>query len=175
MPKTEAVRPTGGRAREAVFNILSHFAFGDKSNVVLDAAVLDLFCGSGAMGFEALSRGASKAMMIDVDSAAISAARKSAVKLGEFDNAIFQQADCSGLPKARAKYNLVFIDPPYGKGLVKPCLEKLISGGWLEDGAIIVVEQGEKEKLPEVQGYKLLDERRYGVSKVTLLQAGAEF
>lgn len=165
------LRPTTGMAREAIFNILAHGNFGaDESNILDGCRVLDLFCGCGALAAEAISRGAERAVLIDMDSAHLELARGNIDRLGEGGKAAFIRADSSNPPMAQVKCNLVFVDPPYNQGLVEKSLKNIIAAGWVESGAIIIVESGKMEEFTFPEQFTILDSRIYSASKVTFLR-----
>jgi 16S rRNA (guanine966-N2)-methyltransferase len=169
-PPGDAIRPTSDRARQSLFNILEHGAPAKSGLVIRDATVLDVFCGTGALGLEALSRGAAKAILVDSDAAAITLARANAMALGEIANVSLRQLDATRPGPAKEAATLAFLDPPYGKGLATPALAALAAQGWLAPGAIVVVETATKEDLALPPGFAPLDERRYGKAKLLLLQ-----
>lgn len=175
MPKElgAEVRPTSDFAREAVFNILQHGKFFGTSGCIAEREVLDLFCGTGALGLEALSRGARHVTFVDSSRASVAAARRNAEKMGESQNVDFIQLDASKLGRSRRSYNLVFIDPPYFKGLVLPSIQCLCNGGWLGEGAVVVIEHDNKEafEMPEMLAaqFVLVDSRRYGRASIDVL------
>jgi 16S rRNA (guanine966-N2)-methyltransferase len=173
-PPDATVRPTSDRARESLFNILEHgkLAHGGLSPV-RGAQVLDAFCGTGALGLEALSRGAAFATFIDTSAAALRLAQANARKLGETATTRFLQADVTRPPRAGAPCTLAFLDPPYGEGLAAPTLAALAAAGWLADDAIVVVESATRDDLLPPAGFTKVDERRYGKAKLTLLVFGA--
>lgn len=165
-------RPTSERVREAVFNKLAH---GVPEFEIDGITVLDLFCGSGALGLEALSRGAGFAVFADVSQAALKAARQNAATAGFARQILTLRLDVSRLaPPPRAAHcpaGLCFLDPPYGKDLLQPALLGLASKGWLSDGAVIVAERGgEEQDLAPPRPYELLDEREYGRTRVAFLR-----
>ncbi|MGZ3402555.1 MAG: 16S rRNA (guanine(966)-N(2))-methyltransferase RsmD [Phenylobacterium sp.] len=166
-PDGEATRPTSDRARQAIFNILEHAAW---STGVRDARVIDLFAGSGALGFEALSRGASFCLFVETDAAARGAIRENVEALGQFGTTRVHRRDATDLgdrPGADGPaFDLAFLDPPYFKGLGEVALEKLASGGWLAPGAIVVFERGASEPEVSVAGFEPLDVRDYGAACV---------
>lgn len=168
-PKGRDTRPTAARAREALFNILAHGAFGDGSP--LDGAVvLDAFAGTGAFAFEALSRGAAAATLLDTDRAALAAAKANAQALKEQDAAAILARDAAKPGRADRAHTLVFLDPPYGKGLAAAALAALAAGGWIADKALVVAEIGAKESLAPPEGFAALDERTYGAAKFVLMR-----
>jgi 16S rRNA (guanine966-N2)-methyltransferase len=171
-PPGDAIRPTSDRARQSLFNILEHGAPAKSGLVIRDATVLDVFCGTGALGLEALSRGAAKAILVDSDAAAITLARANAMALGEIANVSLRQLDATRPGPAKEAATLAFLDPPYGKGLATPALAALAAQGWLAPGAIVVVETATKEDLALPPGFAPLDERRYGKAKLQFLKFG---
>ncbi|MGQ0664895.1 MAG: RsmD family RNA methyltransferase [Pseudomonadota bacterium] len=172
-PADARIRPTGDRARQALFNILEHgkFAAGGVSPVT-GARVLDAFCGSGAFGLEALSRGASHAHLIDNDRAAVRLARANAATLGEGARVDAIEADALAAPPARAPCGLAFLDPPYGSGLAARALAALAAAGWLAPCALCVVELGPRDELAPPTDFALLDERRSGAARFVFLRHG---
>lgn len=169
-PAGRATRPTTDRVREAVFNILSHANWAPS---IEGARIVDLFAGSGALGLEAMSRGASFCLFVETDARARGVIRDNIESLALFGttrihrrSAIDLGARPAGLG---APFNLAFLDPPYGKGLAPRALEALTSGAWLTDDAIALVETGVDETF-NVTGWELQDERVYGGSKMRLLK-----
>jgi 16S rRNA (guanine966-N2)-methyltransferase len=177
-PQGEATRPTSDRARQAIFNILEHAAW---SNGVRDVRVIDLFAGSGALGFEALSRGAAFCLFVETDAAARGAIRDNVETLGTkgelFGRTRIHRRDATDLgPRPGSDgppFDLVLLDPPYAKGLGERALAELAGGGWLAPGAAVMFERGADEPDPVVPGFELLDARRYGAAKVVFLKAAA--
>lgn len=170
-PPGQGTRPTSDRARQAIFNILEHAPWSEG---VRDARVIDLFAGSGALGFEALSRGAAFCLFVETDEAARGAIRENVDAMGLFGRTRVHRRDATQLgqrPGADGPaFGLAFLDPPYGKGLAEIVLAKLAEGGWLAPGALAVVERGVAEAPLEVPGYALLDAREYGAAKVWFLR-----
>jgi 16S rRNA (guanine966-N2)-methyltransferase len=168
-PTGGATRPTGERAREAIFNILEHAPW---SAGVEGKRVLDLYAGSGALGLEAISRGADFALFVDTDSAARGAIRSNIEALGLFGNTRIHRRDAGDLGKRPAgldaPFDLVFLDPPYGKDLAVATLKELAAGAWLAPNAQIVLECA-AEETPRIEGFTMLDERRYGAAKAMFL------
>lgn len=165
------IRPTTGFTREAVFNILMHWRFGGESPLI-GQRVVDLFCGTGALGFEALSRGAAHVTFIDQNPKAQELVRKTATNFGETPNTALVRSDSTRVPRAAQPCRLAFIDPPYGQGLAEKGLLSLLEGGWLAPDAVIVIEQEKKASLTPPAGFTLLDERTYGISKISILTRG---
>jgi len=175
-PAGDTTRPTSDRARQAIFNILEHAPWSDG---VRDRRVIDLFAGSGALGFEALSRGASFCLFVETDEAARGAIRDNVDNLGGlFGKTRVHRRSATDLgvrPGADGPaFDLAFLDPPYAKRLGEQALEKLAAGAWLAEGAIVVFERGSTEPAFEVPGYEALDARDYGAARVHFLRfAGA--
>lgn len=159
------LRPTGDRVREAIFNLLINGGYG---NPVAGARVLDLFAGTGALGLEALSRGAATLTLIDDGPTARTLIAKNiAICRTE---ATHLRLDATRLPpNAGAPCTLIFLDPPYGKSLGDAALLSARAGHWLAAEALIVREEG--SAMPPPPGFDLLDQRRYGDTHVTLLRA----
>lgn len=170
-PRGGKTRPTSDRTRESIFNLLAHAPW---SNGVEDKRVMDLFAGSGALGIEAISRGASFCLFIDESSDARAAIRKNIEHSNLFGCTRLLRRDIMRLagkpPGMGEPFDLVFIDPPYGKGLCEPTLELLKKGGWLADDALIIVEMGDEEDL-KPKGFEVLDERTYGAARVYFIKA----
>ena len=130
-PPGDAVRPTSDRAREALFNILSHGEFAAAGIAFAEAAVLDAFAGTGAFGLEALSRGASEAVFIENDREALAALRRNIADLGETARSRVIAGDATRPPRAPIACAVAFLDPPYASGLAVPALTALAAAGWL--------------------------------------------
>lgn len=170
-PDSGAVRPTSDRARESLFNILEHGKLATAGlSPVREAIVLDCFCGTGALGLEALSRGAASAVFIDSDSTALKLARSNAQSLGDTGRSQFLQADARKPPPAPTPSTLIFLDPPYGEDLATPTLEALANAGWFAPQAIVVIETGLRDIITAPPGFEAVDERRYGKAKLTFLR-----
>lgn len=153
------VRPTGERAREALFSIL-YSKFGSLEN----RRVLDVFAGTGAFGLEAVSRGASGAMFVDLNTRLV----KKNIGLFEQDKSRFEtfEANALKLPPARKTFNLLFMDAPYARGLTEPAMAELIDKNWLENGCICLIETHRDEKIKLPDTLELLDQRFYGIAKI---------
>ncbi len=170
-PPGQVTRPTSDRARQAVFNILEHAPW---SGGLRDVRVIDLFAGSGALGFEALSRGAAFSLFVETDEAARGAIRETVDALGLFGRTRVHRRDATELgPKPGADgaaFELAFLDPPYAKGFGERALERLAAGGWLAPGATVVFERGAAEAPFSVAGFTPLDQRDYGAARVHFLR-----
>ena len=161
------LRPTTDRVRESLFNMLAGGRFGDPFD---GAHVLDLFAGTGALGLEALSRGAASAVFVDDGRKAVSLIKANIRTLG-CETARVISRDATRLPACDGESaTLVFLDPPYGKGLGQRALVSAVAGGWLADGALIVWEENTPQVAPE--GFTRLDTRKYGDTHVTVLRFG---
>lgn len=170
-PEGETTRPTSSRARESLFNILVHASWRDDgTSPVIDARVLDAFAGSGALGIEALSRGAAHATFLDSDAAAVRLIGENLRKLGETGNAQVIRADATRPPSSRAACDLAFLDPPYRSGQAAPALMALVEAGWLKPRAIATVELANTEDMVPPAGFEAIDERRYGLAKIVILR-----
>jgi 16S rRNA (guanine966-N2)-methyltransferase len=171
-PASREIRPTSERLRESIFDILIHRFEG----AVEGARVVDLFAGSGALGIEALSRGAQFALFVDsgAEARALLRANVEAMALGGVTRIWRSDATKLGRAPAGAPFTLAFLDPPYGKGLAGPALSELCGGGWLAPGALLVLEEAAKAAIPAPAGLGLEDEREYGDTRVTIFRAGAQ-
>lgn len=164
------VRPTTGRTREALFSILTSGQFLQDGKSILDGAVVaDICCGTGALGLEALSRGAAQVIFIDKDADHLQAVQASANAYGEAANINVIRTDVTFLPYARVPCNVIFLDPPYHKDLLPAALKGLLTRGWLAEGAVVVAEMGKREPFDVPEGLTLLDERIYGKTRVLIL------
>jgi 16S rRNA (guanine966-N2)-methyltransferase len=164
-PKGLAIRPTSDRAREALFGILEHGA-----PAVRGARFLDLFCGTGAVGLEAHSRGADTVVLVENDSAALQLARANLARIGSPPSIRLLARDATRLGPAPHPFDLIFLDPPYRSGLARAALEGLSPGGWLADDARVVVELAATDALELPAGYALERERRYGNARFAFLR-----
>ena len=167
-PADRQVRPTGDRIREALFNILAHGdAYrGPAGPLPVGARVVEPFAGTGALGLEALSRGASHVSFIDSDRRHLDLARANAAALDETSRAAFLLRDARAPGPAAAACNLVLIDPPYRSDLSAPALVALAENGWLAPGAIAVVEVAAKAGRPAAPGFVQLESRIYGRTRL---------
>lgn len=162
-PPDERIRPTSDRIRESLFNILHH-----KLDGFIGKRVLDGFAGTGALGFEALSRGAASALFVDNNRDALALCRRNAASLGLSGQADFRLVDLTRVPQSAGTFDLVLLDPPYGKGLAGAALDALAAAGWLAPQAIAVVEadRSQPEIIPD--GFLTVDSRDYGRTRIVL-------
>ncbi|MGH6828546.1 MAG: 16S rRNA (guanine(966)-N(2))-methyltransferase RsmD [Rhizomicrobium sp.] len=170
-PATKRIRPTSDRVRQAIFNILEHRDFG-MSFTLQNASVADLFAGTGALGIEALSRGARFSLLVDTDAQSRALARANVEALGLTGATKIWRRDATLLgplgPGANGPFALAFLDPPYGQNLVAPALEALTTGGWLLGQALTVIETAKGEHFDH-PGFRQLDARNYGDTDVLFL------
>jgi 16S rRNA (guanine966-N2)-methyltransferase len=165
---TNAIRPTADRLREALFNILAH-AYDDP---ITDARVLDLFAGTGALGLEALSRGAAFALFVDDGAEARALLRENvaALGLGGVTRVFRRDAAKLGAAHPVEPFALAFLDPPYGQGLAEKALSSARAGGWLTGDALIVVEEAAKAGFAAPEGFDELERRSYDDTALIVLR-----
>jgi 16S rRNA (guanine966-N2)-methyltransferase len=166
-PKGQATRPTSDRVREAIFNILAH---GVADFSIEGARVLDLFAGTGAMGLEALSRGARFCQFVDDAAEARGIIRRNADALGVIGQCKIWRRDATRLGPAAPQpgFDLVFADPPYDKGLGAKALASLVEGQWLDKGAIVVIEEAERAELACPAALIEVARRVYGETQILI-------
>ncbi|MGB8400734.1 16S rRNA (guanine(966)-N(2))-methyltransferase RsmD [Bradyrhizobium sp.] len=169
-PSSREIRPTADRLRESVFNILVH-GYDDP---IQDARVLDLFAGTGALGIEAISRGAEFTLFVDNGAEARALLRNNVEALGLGGVTKVYRRDATNLGPAHPlePFSLVFLDPPYGKGLGEKALISLRDGGWLTPGALLVVEEAEAAAFAAPEGFEELERRVYDDTEFVFLKAG---
>ena len=167
-PKTSVIRPTADRLREALFNILRH-GYDDPAS---GARVLDLFAGTGALGIEAVSRGAAFVLFVDDGAEARALLRENVATLGLGGTSKVFRRDATKLGPAHPiePFSLVFADPPYGKGLAEKALASAQAGGWLAPAATIVVEEAVKSAFRAPEGFTELERRRYDDTEFVILR-----
>ncbi len=167
-PAEEGLRPTSDRLRETLFNVLAH-AYDDP---VEGAQVMDLFAGTGALACEALSRGARFALIVDDSAQSRGLIRENVTTLGLGGVTRLLRRDATKLGAAPTgeRYNLVFLDPPYGKGLGELALIALRDGGWLIEGALLLLEESAAAAIEIPESFELLEQRAYSVAQVTFLK-----
>lgn len=165
-PKGMTSRPTTDRTRESLFNILS-----SRDDFNFDGArIIDLFAGSGALGFEAISRGAEWCLFVETDTSARGAIRDNVEALGLFGCTRIHRRSAAALGDKPASagplFSLAFLDPPYRKDLCEPAMNTLRDGGWLANGALAVVEQAKDEAPAASEGFTETDRRIYGDTQI---------
>jgi len=164
-PEGMTTRPTADRVRESLFNILAH---GEPA--LAGARVADVFAGSGALGLEALSRGAKAAVFFESDPKPLAIIAANIKKLGVEDAATLLRADALKPPKASSPCQFLLLDPPYQSGLAGPALTALKAAGWIADDARIVVEVATAEPFASpLPDYAIADERKYGAARLVFL------
>lgn len=162
-PAGTETRPTADRVRQALFDILMHAPWGGRS-AIEGASVLDVFAGTGALGLEALSRGAAKAVFVEHSRPALIALRANIEACRAADRCDVLAIDVLAVPN-RQRADIVFLDPPYGQALVPRSLERLRTVGRVGPGSLIVAETGRNEPAPEVEA---LAERLHGAARLTI-------
>lgn len=169
-PSTQSVRPTSDRLRETLFNVLAH-GYGDP---VEGARVLDLFAGTGALGIEALSRGAAYALFVDdgVEARGLLRANAEAFGIAGISRIFRRDATKLGPVHPLAPFSLVFADPPYGKGLAERALVSAREGGWIAADALVVVEDASNPGFVAPAGFAEIERRAYGETTLTFLRLG---
>ncbi|MGD9866754.1 MAG: 16S rRNA (guanine(966)-N(2))-methyltransferase RsmD [Hyphomicrobiales bacterium] len=169
-PKGQETRPTSDKVRQALFNILRH---GVEDFELEGARVLDVFAGTGALGLEALSQGARFALFIDSDASARAAIRQNVEALSLTGETKIWRRDATSPGPAGTldPFDLVFLDPPYGKGLGTQALPALREGGWIRPGAVCVLEERADAEMSAPEGFSKIDRRRYGDTQVLILRA----
>ena len=170
-PRTQAIRPTSERLRESLFNILAHRFEG----AVEGARVLDLFAGTGALGLEALSRGAGFAAFVDdgAEARGLLRANIEALGLGGVTRILKRDATRLGAMTSFDAFTLVFCDPPYGKGFGEKALASALAGGWLAPDALVVLEERAGEGIVLPEGLSAVDKREAGESQLVFARVAA--
>ncbi|MCT8267062.1 16S rRNA (guanine(966)-N(2))-methyltransferase RsmD [Afifella sp. JA880] len=168
-PKTQAVRPTTDRLRESLFSILEH----RHGLPAKGSRVLDLFAGTGALGLEAISRGAGYALFVEQGVEGRSLIRKNIETLALTGATRIFRRDATrlGVVGTMAPFDLVFCDPPYGKGLGEQALAAALAGGWLKPDALIVLEESDRAEISLPEGFALVDKRESSDTQLIFLQA----
>lgn len=164
------IRPTSDFARQAIFNILTHGKHGLNGHTFEDKRVLDVFCGTGAFGLEALSRGARHVTFIDSAREAIAMAKHNADRMHEMGHADFILANATRLGSSAQPFDVIFLDPPYFSNLLAPTLQSLLAGNWIAKDGTIVIEHDMKEEIVLPPEFMQVDERRYGRAQVELIK-----
>jgi 16S rRNA (guanine966-N2)-methyltransferase len=170
-PASREIRPTADRLRESLFNILAH-AYSDP---VSDARVIDLFAGTGALGIEAISRGAAFCLFIDNGAEARALLRQNveALGLGGVTKVYRRDATALGSVHPHEPFSLAFLDPPYGKGIAEQALASLRDGNWLVPGALVVIEEAVAAKVAAPAGYEELERRAYDDTEFVVMRRTA--
>ena len=158
------IRPTTDRVKESMFNLIQDFVAG--------SCVLDLFAGSGALSFEALSRGAKCAVCVDKDADSVALIKRNNSTLGFSDITVLNCSADEFLKSAKQKFSLIFLDPPYNKGFISPIIEKIMNLGILDTNGIIVLESDFSDEHGDFEGLIKLKQKKYGRSYVTVYKRG---
>jgi 16S rRNA (guanine966-N2)-methyltransferase len=168
-PTSSDIRPTADRLRESLFNILIHA----YDNPIADARVLDLFAGTGALGIEAVSRGAKFALFVDNGAEARALMRNNVEALGLGGVTKIYRRDATHLGQAHPvePFSLAFLDPPYAKGLAEKALASLRDGAWLTRGALLVIEEAKAAAFKAPEGFEELERRAYDDTEFVILRA----
>ncbi len=157
----DEVRPTTDRVKESIFNLIQGFIPCD--------VVLDLFAGSGALGIEAVSRGASKCICVDFDKVSLDTVKKNYENLRLLESCELILSDaCAYLKRCSDKFDIIFLDPPYNKGFITPVMALLNERNLLDDDGVIVIESDDEDDLPEFAGFEILKRKKYGRTIITL-------
>lgn len=168
-PKGRSTRPTSDRARESLFNLIEHAPWAPP---IEEARVMDLFAGSGAVGLEALSRGASFCLFVETEAAARGTIRDNIDYFQFFGVTRLHRRDATSLgdkpANLGAPFDIVFLDPPYNKGLGEKALARLIRGGWVHEHSIAILEEADEAEIYH-EGWTKLDERLYGAARMHFL------
>lgn len=168
VPTGDSIRPTSDRARQALFNRLEH-SFQNIGFKLRGARVIDLFAGTGALGLDALSRGAAHVTFVEQNHNSIAVLKRNIATLAVDDKSNILTTDASALPAAIQPVDLALLDPPYDLGLAEPTLAALVNKGWLTDTAVVVVETAATETLTAPDGLQIEDVRSYGRGALTYL------
>lgn len=159
----DGIRPTTDRVKESVFNLIQGY--------IADASVLDLFAGSGALGFEAMSRGAAQVVFVDEAKSSINVVEENASSLNFGDGVkIFNMPYKDFFRTSDESFDIIFLDPPYNRGFIEPVLRDIVENGRLKDGGIIVLESDDTDMHSEFDGLSVLKQRKYGRSYITVYQ-----
>lgn len=157
------VRPTTDRVKESIFNLIQEY--------IPESVCLDMFAGSGALSFEAVSRGAKRAVMLDKDKRSIDIIKKNTESLGFWDECEIINTDCFKYAwKAEEKFDIIFLDPPYNKGFIEPVLSMIVEKDLLNDGGIVVLESDDTDFAGEAEGLAAQKQRKYGRTFITIYQ-----
>lgn len=170
-------RPTTGMLKEAIFSILASGKFVDAETgkAVLDGAtIIDVFGGTGSLSFEAISRGAAKAVIIEKDQNSFNLLRDNALHLGIKDQVNIIKADALLLPVARVKVQIAFVDPPFNQGLIEESVKSLIKKGWLEEGTVLVIRTHSHDKYDISAFAEEIFSRHYGKSLVAIYRYSSD-
>lgn len=158
------IRPTTDRVKESIFNLIQEY--------IPDSECLDLFGGSGALSFEALSRGAKSSVCVDIDDKSVNVIKKNADSLNFPNLTIVRQDAMEYIKRTDRRFSVIFLDPPYNKGFIAPVINAICEKDLLKDGGIIMLESDFSDEHSEFAGLEIIKQRRYGRSYVTIYQRG---
>lgn len=164
-PEGKSVRPTTDRMRERIFSMLQHHRYP----ALLNARVADLYAGTGALGLEALSRGAGHATFVEKTQSTFSCLKKNVASLGEDDNTSLMKISARSLPFANEPYDIIFMDPPYHKGMVEPTLYCLLERNWLAEDGVIIAELAVDDELTIPDALTIIDDRKQGQQRILFM------
>lgn len=164
-PDGQQARPTTGRMRERIFSMLQHGRYPP----LLGAHVADLYAGTGALGLEAISRGASHATFVEKSSGSLVALKKNISSLQVTDRTKVLSSRATDIPTVQQPFNHIFMDPPYGKDLIRPTLDSLLEKGWIGEDTVIIAEMQKKETLDIPDPLTVIDDRAQGIQRIVFL------
>ncbi len=167
--KNANYRPSMGKIKEAIFSILTSGEFSDNQLFINNAKALDLFAGTGSLAFEALSRGIGEVTLIDINADYLRLAEEFAISIKELDKVHILNINALSLPNATKKFDLIFIDPPYYNDLTTKAVNSLKKAGWLQDGAILILELAKIDDFSD-DSLELIKKKIYGDSKLLILR-----
>ena len=170
VPSGVAIRPTTDRMRERVFSILMHGTYPDMNG----ARTADLFAGTGALGLEALSRGAAHVTFVEKAPSSVACIKANIETVKAAGDTDILQKDACHLPAVPAPYDFIFMDPPYNKGLVNPALDSLCENGWLAPDGVIICELARDDTLSLPLDLELIDERSQGAQRTVFLSLSSK-
>lgn len=157
------VRPTTDRVKESIFNLIQGY--------VPSARVLDMFAGSGALSFEAISRGASFAVLVDCDRNSVELIKKNIEELKFQEMCNVREESCFSFAKScKEKFDIIFLDPPYNKGFIEPALLAIVDNELLSENGIIVLESDSTDFKSEFKDIKMIKQKRYGRTFITIYE-----
>ena len=168
--RTAKYRPSTGKLKESIFSILTSGEFIDNQLFSSNINVLDLFSGTGSLGFEALSRGSGFVTLVDINPDYLNLAKQFASLIKEKENMSFLCLDAGNLPSSNQKYDVVFIDPPYHKNLATKALTSLVRANWLKNNAVIAVEVAKTDDINLSDNIRFINSRIYGHTKLLILK-----
>lgn len=163
-------RPSTSKLKESIFSILNSGEFIENQLFSNNTSVLDLFSGTGSLGFEALSRGAGFVTLVDINQDYLKLAKQFASFIGEIGNMRFLYSDACDLPSSNYSYDVVFIDPPYHKNLASKALASLLRANWLKNNAVVAVELAKTDDIALPNNIRLISSRLYGDTKLLILK-----